>query len=211
MGCGRARVGSDLTPPEGLFVSGHCDAEEGGGTVLLISPDEPAFWPLFTASAEWSDGAPDPMDRWSKRVIGAWAGAIGARAAFPSDGPPYPPIFRWALASGSFWQSPVGMLVHGRMGLFTSFRGAVILPRRLPPTLSSPSPCDDCHRPCLTACPADAFRPGYHVADCHAWLDRPDGKDCLTAGCGVRRACPLSRDCGRLPEQSAWHMRQFHT
>lgn len=202
-------MGFDLSPPEGLFISGHCGHEDG--TVLLISPDEPGFWPLFTSSAEYADGAPDPMDRWSKRVIGAWAVAIGGRAVFPSDGPPYPPIFRWALASHSFWQSPVGMLVHRRMGLFTSFRGAVILSRRLPPSEISASPCDTCPRPCLTACPAHAFTPAYQVADCHAWLDRPEGKDCLRTGCGVRRACPISKDCGRLPEQSAWHMRQFHT
>lgn len=201
-------MGCDLTPPEGLFVSGLC--HEGGGTVLLLSPDEPGFWPIFTDSAEYADGTPDPMDRWSRRVIGVWAGQIGGRAIFPSDGPPYPPIFRWALDSRRFWQSPVGMLVHARMGLFTSFRGAVILTDALPLAAPAPSPCDDCPRPCLTACPAGAFTPAYQVPECHAWLDLPQGKDCLTSGCRVRRACPLSRDCGRLPEQSAWHMRQFH-
>lgn len=199
----------DLTPPEGLFVSGLCRAEDGG-TVLLISPDEPDFWPIFTISDEYHDGETDPMDRWSKRVIGTWASQVGGQAVYPSDGPPYPPFAGWALDSRSFWQSPVGMLVSRRMGLFTSFRGAVILPERLSLTETAPSPCENCPKPCLTACPAGAFTPTYQVAECHTWLDLSKGADCMSQGCRVRHACPISSDCGRLPQQSAWHMRQFH-
>lgn len=198
----------DLTPPTGLFVSGRC--HDGNSTVLLISPDEPEFWSIFSASAELADGRADPMDRWSKRVIGKWAVQLGGSAVFPSDGPPYPPIFQWALNSGQFWQSPVGMLVHNRMGLFTSFRGAIRLRRLLALPQPGSSPCENCPQPCLTACPVDAFVPDYLVRRCHNHLDSPAGKDCMIQGCRVRRACPISRDCGRLPEQSAWHMRQFH-
>ena len=36
------------------------------------------------------------------------------------------------------------------------------------------------------------------------------GVECLTGGCLVRRACPLSQSYARLPEQSAYHMGQFH-
>ncbi|WP_232962485.1 ferredoxin [Paracoccus tegillarcae] len=207
-------MGCNLTAaPEGLFISGHCRI--GDAAIALISPDEPGFWDIFTASAELGDGAPDPMDRWSKRVIGAWAARLGGRAVFPSDGPPYPDFVQWALASGRFWQSPVGMLVHDRMGLFASFRGAIILPNALAVTLpagahDTPSPCETCPAPCLSACPADAFTPAYQVARCHDWLDRSGKKDCMSQGCGVRRACPISQGCGRLPQQSAWHMRQFH-
>lgn len=198
----------DLSPPPGLAVSGL--APEGAGTAALISPDEPAFWAVFTASPEYGDGLPDAMDRWSKRIIGAWAGTLGAAAVFPSDGPPYPPFTAWALASGRAYTSPIGMLVHDRMGLFISFRGALILPDAPDPAPHGPSPCEGCARPCLTACPAHAFRPGYDPAACHAHLDGPAGKDCLSMGCIARRACPISRACGRLPEQSAWHMRAFH-
>lgn len=197
-----------ISPPKGLFISGHC--RQGSETIALISPDEPEFWAVFTASPEYDDGAPDPMDRWSKRVIGAWARQIGASAAFPSDGPPYPGFFAWALASGRFWQSPVGMLVHDRMGLFASFRGAVILPGGLPPAEPTANPCETCAKPCLTACPAGAFTPSYQTERCHDWLDLPQGNICLSQGCLVRQACPISQGCGRLPQQSAWHMRHFH-
>jgi len=51
---------------------------------------------------------------------------------------------------------------------------------------------------------------GYDVPACHAFLDTSAGQDCLTTGCAVRRACPVSQSYGRVPEQSAYHMRQFH-
>ena len=66
-------------------------------------------------------------------------------------------------------------------------------------------------KPCLTACPAGALdAKGYDLPACHAFLDRTEGADCLSRGCVVRRACPLSQAYGRLPEQSAYHMRLFH-
>ena len=176
-------------------------------------PDDPGFWATFTASPEYADGAPDPLDRWSKRVIGALADAWGGVAMFPSDGPPYPPFIAWALASGDVWTSPVGLLVHHRQGLWLSFRGAVRVPVRLPlPLGPAQSPCESCaDQPCRTACPAGALTPGgYDTAACHAWLDTAEGRDCLTRGCVVRRACPVSARFGRSEDQSGFHMRAFH-
>ncbi len=62
-----------------LFVSGafHPAATdrtpEGTGTLVLLSPAEPGFWTHVTAAPEFADAAPDPLDRWSARVIGALA------------------------------------------------------------------------------------------------------------------------------------------
>lgn len=186
-------------------------ADEDGGTVLLLGPREPGFWPAFTASPEYADGAPDPLDRWSKRVVGALALAWGGSAVFPSDGPPYPPFIAWALASGRAWVSPVGLLVHDRQGLWLSFRGAVRLPFHVELPRGE-NPCAACpDRPCLGACPVGALAPtAYDVAACKAHLDRPAGQDCRSLGCAVRRACPFSRAYGRNDAQSGFHMRAFH-
>lgn len=200
-----------------LFVSGAFypapadGAPPGTTTLLLLSPAEPGFWPHVTASPEFADSAPDPLNRWSSRVIGALAMEFGATALFPFSGPPWLPFYDWALRSGTAYRSPVSLLVHVRMGLWASWRGALALPQRLALPAPPANPCTACPAPCRTACPVAALTAeGYDVAACHRFLDTPAGADCLSFGCDVRRACPASAAYGRLARQSAWHMRQFH-
>lgn len=187
-------------------------APDGAASVLLLGPREPGFWPAFTASPEYADGNPDPMDRWSKRVIGGLAERWGGEAIFPSDGPPYPPFISWALASGRIWQSPVGLLVHERQGLWLSFRGAVRVPEPIEPVKGA-RPCDTCPgQPCRTACPVDALSAdAYDVQACRDYLDTPDGSDCRDRGCAARRACPVGQAYGRDESQSLFHMKAFHS
>lgn len=184
------------------------------GTLLLLGT-APAFWPLFTASPEYRGGAPDPVDRWSQRVIGALARAQGATAHFPFGGPPYAPFVNWALASGRFFTSPSQMMVHDRAGMLISLRGALHFEQEfdIPAPPLAESPCHSCpSRPCLGACPAAALADGgpYDLAACHDYLETSAGAGCMSGGCLARRACPLSCSAGRDPEQTAHHMRHFH-
>lgn len=182
----------------------------GIATLILLGPLEPGFWPRFTATPEYGDGQPDPLDRWSSRVIGTLAAQLGAQAFFPFGGPPWQPFTGWARDSGRAHISPVGLLVHDTAGLMISYRGALGFAHAIDLPPPAPNPCTTCSdRPCLTACPVDAFSPqGYDVAACKADLGRT-GNDCLTRGCAVRRACPVSRTHGRVESQSAFHMRAF--
>lgn len=199
-----------------IFGAFHPDtgdgAPEGAGTLVLLGPSEPGFWDVFSASPEYRDGAADPLDRWSARVIGGLAQALGATALFPFGGPPFQPFIGWALKSGRAWVSPVGLLVHDRAGLMVSYRGALAFADRLGLPQGVENPCESCaDQPCLTACPVDALGPsGYDVPACKGQLDTPDGVACREGGCLVRRACPVSRRYGRLEVQSAFHMRAFH-
>ncbi|MBO6604153.1 MAG: ferredoxin [Roseicyclus sp.] len=188
------------------------DAPAGTETLVLLGPREPGFWAHVTAEPEFIDRKPDPMDRWSRRVIGRLACDLGAKARFPFGGPPFAPFIRWATRTGRAWTSPVSILVHDVAGLMVSYRGALALKERiaLPEPPAAP-PCETCHKPCLTACPVSALTPqGYDTIVCHAYLDTVPGEACLSAGCAVRRACPLSQSYGRQPAQSAFHMRSFH-
>src|SRR6056297_821761 len=200
--------------PHHLAVMGalHLKADEvpGHATLVLLGPLEPGFWTAFTQTPEYNDGTPDPMDRWSTRVIGVLAGDLGARALFPFGGPPWHPFIDWARRSGQAWPSPVGLLVHDVAGLMVSSRGALALPGRLDLPAPARRPCETCAtQPCLTACPVDALRPGgYDVPACKADLDR-HGNDCRAQGCAVRRACPVSQSHGRAAAQSAFHMGYF--
>lgn len=184
---------------------------EGCKTLLLLGPNEPAFWPAFQRSPEWQDGQPDPMDRWSTRVIGAWAAEMGACALYPFGGPPFQPFYSWALRSGRIHASPVQFLVHDQAGLFVSFRGALALPVHVDLPAAPPCPCDTCiDQPCATACLSSALtRRGYDVPACKSFLKTAKGADNMALGCNVRRACPVSKRFGRIPEQSSYHMRQF--
>ncbi len=187
------------------------NAPEGCKTLFLLGPHEPGFWQNITSSPEYGDA--DPVDRWSERVIGDLAQDLGAAALFPFGGPPYQPFVSWALRTGRVWQSPVSLMVHDVAGLFLSFRGALAFEVEITlPDHPGASPCDTCDaKPCLMACPAGALTPErYDVVACHAWLDMPQGQECLSGGCLVRRACPASQTYGRLAEQSAHHMRSFH-
>ncbi len=183
-----------------------------GGTLILLGAAA-AFWPALKSSPEWRDGHPDPVDRWSERVIGQMAKSLGAQAHFPFGGPPYAPFIDWALKSGRAFTSPVGALVHDTVGMMISYRGALHFQHEFPvPKPAVVSPCADCPAPCSTACPVGALSASsfYDVSSCHSYLNTSDGQACMIGGCAARLACPLSAGAGRRPEQSAHHMKAFH-
>ncbi|MEL6204369.1 MAG: ferredoxin [Pseudomonadota bacterium] len=196
----------------GFHPSVDDDLPPGTETVVLLAPREPGFWARVSSTPEFSDGARDPLDRWSRRVIGHLACDLSAKALFPFSGPPWRPFLSWATRTGQVHASPIGLLVHSEAGLFFSVRGALALKERLdlPPPVTSP--CVTCSgQPCRTACPVGAFgTEGYDTSACHSFLDSAGGADCMGRGCRARRACPISTRYPRADAQSAFHMRAFH-
>lgn len=189
------------------------DVEDGVSTLLMLGPLEPEFWPQITSSPEFTDGMPDPIDRWSRRVIGGIGHHLKAQVYFPFDGPPWWPFIQWAKRTGRAWESEVGILVHDEAGLMVSYRGALGLRKHLELPKASARPCDTCPgKPCRDACPVGALTQGsYDVPACKEYLSTPKGsRTCMAAGCRVRRACPISQTHGRRAEQSAFHMSYFH-
>lgn len=199
---------------ENLAIFGTCavDPDDGidAAALVLLGPAEPGFWAHVTAQPEFTDGKENPLDRWSARVIGALAADFDGQALFPFGGPPWHPFVGWAARTGRAHPAPVPLLVHDDAGLMVSYRGAIALPDALE-SRATPSPCPACAQPCRSACPVGALTSdGYDVPACHAYLDTQAGQDCLTRGCAVRRACPVSQSYGRTDAQSAWHMARFH-
>jgi len=182
-------------------------------TLVLLGFIGGEQWPAFTGSAERADGRPQPLDRWSRRLIDALGARHGAASLYPSDGPPWLPFQRWAMRAEPVHLSPLGILIHPDWGLWHAYRGALAFRARLdlPAVDRRPSPCVSCiDRPCQGSCPVTAIAPtGYDHAACAAHVASPRGTDCLQQGCRARRGCPVGADYRYGPEQAEFHMRSF--
>jgi ferredoxin len=182
------------------------------GTLVLLGFTADLQWPVFAASPEASDALPHPLDRWSRRVIGALAREVNASDIYPGDRP-IVPFQQLAMRCESVHPTPIGLLIHPRWGLWHAYRGALIFSQRLPlPQVeSSSSPCMSCEaKPCLHACPVGAFGTrGYDLAGCLRFASGAAGMECRDDGCRARRACPIGSRSGYTQEQRRFHMRAF--
>ena len=188
---------------------------DGGGaaTVVLLGFTGSAQWPVFAASPEFADGRPDPLDRWSRRLIDSLAARHGGVALYPSDGPPWLPFQRWAMRAEPVHVSPLGILIHPDLGLWHAYRGALALRARLalPEPDRRPSPCAACDdKPCLTSCPASAVAPRhFDQRACASHVASVAGRDCLQLACRARRSCPVGAAYRYVPAQAQFHMTAF--
>ena len=181
-------------------------------TLVLVGNAGPEMWRRFRASPE-SRLPVDPLNSFSRRVVGGLAEKLEAKALYPFTGPPFLPFLKWAQRAEPVWPSPIGPLIHPKYGLWHAYRGALAFasPMDLPPRVKAKRPCDSCaDRPCLHTCPVDAFsESGYDVPRCVAHVDSPAGTECLTGGCLARRACPIGREYAYSEEQAEFHTRAF--
>jgi ferredoxin len=186
-------------------------APSGVGTLLLIGNAGPALWRTF--DRDRAEGA-DPLNRWTERLVRPLAARFGARALFPFEGPPYWPFQRWARAAEPVRASPLGLLIHPVYGLWHAYRAALAFAATdipLPPRGDAPDLCADCvSKPCLTACPVNAFSGQEHdVPACVDHLRPVAGGECLESGCRARRACPVGQEYAYEPAQAHFHMSAF--
>lgn len=190
-----ARVRAAGLVPRGGFHPAPDDGVPGAPATLVLAGDlGGAFWPRFRAEAR---DEPDPLDAWTRRVLGAAAADLGARALYPFDGPPYHPFQRWAMRAEGLKPSPVGPLMHPAAGLWHHYRGALAFSVHidLPPLPVPAHACDACgEKPCLSACPVGAFAEGrpFDLAACLGHLRADAASPCRTGGCLARRACPVA-------------------
>jgi len=182
-------------------------------SVLLVGHAGGTIWPHFSSWRKRQEaGLANPLDAWSREVIGDVATDVGARALFPFD-KPYWPFQQWAMRAEGLKASPLGMLIHPRYGLWHAYRGALVFDEAFVfgPAPMSQHPCDSCDgKPCLTACPVGAFsQSGYDVAACRSHLDSGMQPDCMTLGCRARDACPVGNEWRYGDDQVRFHMAAF--
>jgi hypothetical protein len=181
-------------------------------SLILVGLAGAAQWRKFADSPEYLDGRPDPLDRWSARLIGALAHELAGRALYPFEGPPWFPFQRWARRALVLHLSPLGLLIDPKFGLWHSYRGALALPFEVtfPAPVPWPSPCPSCvTKPCLRACPVDAFtETANDVRACRVHV-QSDQVECRKIGCLARRACPVGAQHTHSPAQAAFYMSAF--
>jgi len=207
------RGGFALTEADEHGLAGFPDlaATARGRTLLLIGNAGAPLYDAFFASGETT--GLNPLDDWTRRIVLPIAARLGARAAFPSDGPPWLPFQRWAMRAEGVKASPLGVLIHPAFGLWHAYRAALVFDQALdlPPAPRPAHPCHTCaDRPCLSTCPVGAITPdGYAVDKCAAHVASREGRACRTLGCLARRACPVGT-AGLYPDQAmAFHMAAF--
>jgi hypothetical protein len=182
-------------------------------SILLVGNIGSSYWPVFSESAEYLDGAAHPLDRWSRRVAEVIAAEFSLTPVYPFEGPPYYPFQRWAQRAESLEQSPIGVMMHPEYGLWHSYRfallGAEFESDQAPPVAASP--CLDCsEKPCLQRCPVGAFdESGYDVERCASYLQQTPLAECHALGCLARYACPVAPELRYIPAQGRFHLQAF--
>ncbi|MBZ9987294.1 4Fe-4S dicluster domain-containing protein [Mesorhizobium sp. BH1-1-5] len=182
-------------------------------SVLLVGQAGAAPWPHFQRwLRQQARDIANPLDTWSREVIGAVAQGCGARAISPSDRP-YLPFQQWAMRAERLKPSPLGILMHPQYGLWHAYRGALLFEDEI--SLSEAHEaihlCDTCvAKPCLKSCPVDAYsEQGFAYESCLGHVRGPRGGSCRSGGCLDRNACPFGVAYRYPAEVQAFHMASF--
>jgi hypothetical protein len=207
-----------LIPRGGLDLTGDEAAPAGPSgapakALLLVGQAGAAPWPYFRQWLGQQAGpVADPLDTWSREVIGKVAQKFGARAVSPSDRP-YLPFQQWAMRAEGLKPSPLGILMHPEYGLWHAYRGALLFEDEI----AVPAPRDVIHlcaacteKPCMKSCPVDAYSgQGFAHDACLGHVRGPHGGPCRTGGCLDRNACPYGTFYRYPPKVQAFHMAAF--
>ncbi len=179
-------------------------------TLLLIGSTGGAMWDSI---GRLGYGVrPDPVDEHAADSVAAFCDdyldEIDHRVMWPTPLPAAPlPLTVLGRAAGWAWRSPMGLGVHPVHGLWTAYRGVVLLgvalPERREP--ADAHPCESCpDQPCVSACPGGATGgpAGLDIEACFTQRTRP-AVPCNHL-CQARGACPIG-GASRYPDAQARH------
>jgi len=185
-----------------------------GAVMCLVGVVGSEFWPHFQASQFFSDGMPDPLDRWSRFVGDALAQVYQGLALYPFDGPPWYPFQQWADACEATQPSKMMLRIHPELGLWHAYRFALLLPAgtlELSTPIKAADMCANCAtQACLRTCPVQAYTgTAFAVDECAGHLQSSAGTLCMMRGCQARLACPHGVSYRYKEDHAAFHMQAF--
>jgi epoxyqueuosine reductase len=187
---------------------------------LVVGSAGRGFFDAFAGSREAADGRPDPLDRYTRAVVGEAARtaleplAVAHAEGYPFLGEPAAaggpiPFQRLGRAAGLGGPGPLGLQIHPTFGAWWAYRALVVVDAALPPATALGDGCAGCPAPCVAACPGHAVSPpgsgrGFDVGACHA--HRLSWAPCETS-CSARLACLRGPEHRYTEAQLAFHMR----
>ncbi len=183
-------------------------------SAIIVGSGSRALFQHFCAAPEATDGARNPLDRFTRAAVGAaavatlGAAAIAHRIYFPfTDSVPALPFQRLGRAAGLGAPGPLGLQIHPQLGPWWAYRALIALAgdsRHVVPAPALGDGCAGCPAPCVAACPAGAVRlTGFSVPDCHA---RRRTAPACHLSCDARLHCIRGVEHRYTEEQLAFHM-----
>jgi epoxyqueuosine reductase QueG len=182
----------------------------GAVSALIVGSGGPAFFDRFARAAEASDGAANPLDRYTRRVVedalDEALDPLGPRRAvhFPFGTRPLIPFQRLGWAAGLGGPGPLGLQIHPTYGAWWAYRALAVVDCALPASRPPGDGCAGCDAPCVAACPAAAVaRTGFVVSACQA--RRLVAEPCRLS-CVARIACVRGPEHRYSEAELAFHM-----
>lgn len=215
-------LGAFRPEPDELDALDFSSSKDSDFVGVMVANFGQKMWPSFTASSHYNDGQSDPLNRWSSEVLGQVAKQFDGDLRLPFERP-FLPFQNWAKRTGKVETSPLGILIHPEYGLWFGLRGVLfvnvenqqveklIQPPQVPAKL-----CQECtEKPCLSACPVNAFGDeGLNVKSCFSHLERVEksaaSPNCLEVGCAARAACPVANEHQYSRDQLQFHMHAYY-
>jgi hypothetical protein len=185
---------------------------DGARAALIVGSGGPAFFDGFEAAGvEAADGGPNPLDRYTRRVVEAIAMAtlgplgVGHAVFFPFAGAtPVIPFQRLGRAAGVGPPGPLGLQIHPVYGPWWAYRALIVIDSALSTGPSLGDVCAGCPAPCVAACPGAAVSlAGFSIPACHA--HRLRAVPCRLS-CAARIACVRGPEHRYRDEALAFHM-----
>lgn len=179
--------------------------------LLLIGHGGPTLWRQLQAN---SPAATDPVDSYSiattHQFIDRYLAGAASLILYPSNDQYLLPLSELGQLAGWSQPTPLGLGIHPSFGVWFAYRVALlttaVLPTNAPvdPT-GQPHACLSCtHKPCISACPAQAVQPdGFDIFACSRYRLQP--KSACADRCLARMACPMAPEQRYTLAQIQYH------
>lgn len=178
--------------------------------LVLLGNGGKGLWPAIQAHGM---AEVDPVDSYSvemaERFVEGYLDGVSAEIIYPAG--PLIPLQQIGKLAGWHHDSPLGLGISAKWGVWFAYRVAVLVNAPLPLVQEPPSqsPCDTCiDKPCMSACPVQAVRGvgRFDIGACSGHRNQP-GSGCADR-CLSRLACPVAPEHRYPIEQVQYHYAQ---